>query len=66
MEWEEAEKQVKRVVQGKSGKDSVTVSVRAEKGAKVKRKGETADEIYQKEIGDREAKRLKKGMKRKG
>lgn len=40
--------------------------MRAEKGAKVKRKGETAEAIYQEEIGDREAKRLKKGMKKRG
>lgn len=66
MEWEEAEHQVKRAVQGKKEKEELTVSVRADKGAKMKRKGETAAEIYQKEIGNREAKRIKKGMKRKG
>lgn len=58
--WEEAEKQVKRA-QERGGKD-VTVSVKSSKADK-KRKGESAEEIYREEIGDKEAKRLKKGMK---
>ncbi len=44
--------------------EAVTVSVRSEKQDK-KRKGggdATAEKIYDEEIGDREAKRLKKGM----
>lgn len=58
--WEDAEKQIQRAVQAKGAKDGVTVSVRSVKG---KRKGgETAEEVYREEIGDREAKRLRKGM----
>ena len=40
----------------------MTVSVKSTKPANTKRKGETADDIYNEEIGDKEAKKLKKGM----
>lgn len=63
--WEDAEKQVQRAVKSKSGKEDVTVSVRASKPAgSGKRKGESAEQIYREEIGDKEAKRLKKGMRK--
>ncbi|KAM0799164.1 putative nucleolar ATPase Kre33 [Usnea florida] len=60
--WEEAEKKVQRA-QGKgAGKEEViTVSVKSEKK---RRKGESAEAVYREEIGDREAKRLKKGMRK--
>ncbi len=60
--WEEAEAQVKRA-QARGGAREVTVSVKSERKEK-KRKGETAEEVYREEIGDKEAKRLKKGMRK--
>lgn len=64
-EWDEAEEQVTKAVnKGKGGAGEVTVSVKTKKADKGKRKGESVEEVYQKEIGEREAKRLKKGMKR--
>ena len=60
--WDEAEKQIKRA-QAKDGDKGLTVSVKSSKSDK-KRKGESAEEIYREEIGDKEAKRLKKGMKK--
>ena len=60
--WEEAEAQVKRA-QARGGVREVTVSVKSERKEK-KRKGETAEEVYREEIGDKEAKRLKKGMRK--
>ncbi|MCJ1272686.1 killer toxin resistant protein [Puttea exsequens] len=60
--WEEAEKQVQRS-QAKGGMKDVTVSVKSSKSDK-KRKGESAEEVYKDEIGDKEAKRLKKGMRK--
>lgn len=42
-----------------------TVSVKSTKSSSAKRKGETAGEIYDEEIGNREAKKLKKGMSKK-
>ncbi|KAL8932428.1 MAG: hypothetical protein Q9211_006319 [Gyalolechia sp. 1 TL-2023] len=62
--WEEAEKQVQRAVKAKGGKEDVTVSVRASKPMSGKRKGESAEQVYAEEIGDKEAKRLKKGMRK--
>lgn len=69
VEWDDAEKKVQRAMvqpHGKSGADGVTVSVRSAKSTagagKGKRKGETAEQVYAEEIGDREAKRLRKGM----
>ena len=61
-DWDEAERSVQRAA--KSGTEDVTVSVKTKKKERKdgKRKGETAKEIYNEEIGDREAKRLKKGM----
>lgn len=51
---------------GKSGAEGVTVSIRSTKSTagvgKGKRKGDTAEQVYAEEIGDREAKRLRKGM----
>ncbi len=61
--WEEAEEQVKRAQARGSGAREVTVSVKSERKEK-KRKGETAEEVYREEIGDKEAKRLKKGMRK--
>ena len=61
--WEEAEKQVQRAMKHKSDKEGVTVSVRSSKPASGKRKGESAEQAYAEEIGNKEAKRLKKGMK---
>lgn len=60
--WEEAEKQVKRA-QARGGAKEVTVSVKSDRKEK-KRKGETAEDVYREEIGDKEAKRLKKGMRK--
>jgi len=60
--WEEAEKQVKRA-QAKGEPRDLTVSVKSSKSDK-KRKGESAEDVYREEIGDKEAKRLKKGMKK--
>ena len=60
--WEDAEKQVQRA-QARGGTKEVTVSVKADRKEK-KRKGETAEDVYREEIGDKEAKRLKKGMRR--
>ncbi|KAL8945931.1 MAG: hypothetical protein Q9222_007602, partial [Ikaeria aurantiellina] len=54
--WEEAEKQVQRAVKTKGDKADVTVSVRSSRAAPGKRKGETAEEIYAEEIGNKEAK----------
>ncbi len=64
--WEEAEKQVKKAHAkggGGGGGKEVTVSVKAEKRDK-KRKGESAEEVWKEEIGDKDAKRLKRGMAR--
>ena len=60
--WEEAEKLVQRA-HAKGGARNVTVSVKSSKPEK-KRKGESAEEVFKEEIGDNEAKRLKKGMKK--
>lgn len=61
--WEEAEKQVQRA-QARGWAKEVTVSVKGERKDGKKRKGETAEEVYREEIGDKEAKRLKKGMRK--
>lgn len=66
-EWEEAERLVQKRLKHGDGKEKdsegeVTVSVKSEKKRKGKSKGETAEEVYKAEIGDREAKRLKVGM----
>lgn len=65
-EWDEAEKQVAKVAKRKGGeKGEMTVSVKSNNGERKKRKGETtAEEVYKSEIGDREAKKLKRGMKK--
>ena len=66
-EWADAEKQVQRKFKSKSkGGDeaNVTVSVKNSTPADKKRKGETAEAVWKEEIGDKEAKRLKRGMKR--
>ena len=60
--WEAAEKQVKRA-QARGGAKEVTVSVKSDRKDR-KRKGETAEDVYREEIGDKEAKRLKKGMRK--
>ena len=61
--WEEAEKQVKRAQARGGTKEVTTVSVKSDRKDK-KRKGETAEDVYREEIGDKEAKRLKKGMRK--
>ncbi|KAL8865175.1 MAG: hypothetical protein Q9174_007031 [Haloplaca sp. 1 TL-2023] len=63
--WEEAEKQVQRAMKHKSSNSGVTVSVRSSKPLSAKRKGESAEQVYAEEIGNKEAKRLKKGMMKK-
>ena len=70
-DWADAEKQVQRTLSShpkpKSNdklEASVTVSVKSSKLASGKRKSETAEDIYREEIGDKEAKRLKKGMRK--
>ena len=60
--WDDAEKQVRRAHAKGSTKD-VTVSVRSS-NIEGKRKVDSAEDIYKEEIGDKEAKRLRKGMKR--
>lgn len=62
--WEDAEKQVQKAVKAKGGKEDVTVSVRSSKPVSGKRKGESAEQVYAEEIGNKEAKRLKKGVKK--
>ena len=63
--WQEAEKQVQRAQARGGAKEVTTVSVKAERKDGKKRKGlETAEEVYREEIGDKEAKRLKKGMRK--
>ena len=61
--WREAEEQVDRA--RVLGKDDVTISVKSVKGEKEKekkRKGGTVEEVYMEEIGNREEKRLRKGL----
>ena len=62
----EAEKQVQRLTtsKAKDGDKTVTVSVKSSKPGSSKRKGETIEEVYREEIGDKESKKLKKGMKK--
>ncbi|KAL8753569.1 MAG: hypothetical protein Q9184_005380, partial [Pyrenodesmia sp. 2 TL-2023] len=62
--WEDAEKQVQKAVKANGGNENMTVSVRSSKPASGKRKGESAEQVYAEEIGNKEAKRLKKGMKK--
>ena len=64
--WDEAEKQIKRAQAKGSDKDKeLTVSVKSSSSkSDRKRKGESAEEIYREEIGDKEAKRLKRGMRK--
>ena len=63
--WQEAEKQVQRAQARGGAKEVTTVSVKADRKDGKKRKGlETAEEVYREEIGDKEAKRLKKGMRK--
>ena len=71
--WADAEAQIQRHTKSKSSskfkgaetEHIPTVSVKSKKSMDGKRKGETAEQIYNEEIGDREAKRLKKGMSKK-
>ncbi|MCJ1284998.1 killer toxin resistant protein [Xylographa opegraphella] len=71
-DWADAEKQVHRTLtshtksKAKNGasEPEVTVSVKSSKPVSGKRKGETAEDVWKEEIGDKEAKRLKKGMKK--
>jgi len=42
----------------------VTVSVKSSKPASAKRKTETAEDVYKDEIGNNEAKKLKKAMRK--
>ena len=55
-DWAEAEQQVTRTLEKGKGKDAPTVSVKNSKMT-VKRKGETAEDIWQEEIGDRQEKK---------
>ena len=60
--WEEAEQQVKRAqAQGRDVAE-VTVSIKSSRPEKKRKGGTSAADVYQEEIGDREEKRLKKGM----
>ncbi|MCJ1478739.1 killer toxin resistant protein [Lambiella insularis] len=71
-DWSDAEKQVHRTLNSHAKSKSrigttepaVTVSVKSSKTGKSKRKGETAEDVWKEEIGEKEAKRLKKGMKK--
>ncbi|KAL9101080.1 MAG: hypothetical protein Q9163_003628 [Psora crenata] len=60
--WDAAENQVQRATR-RGRVDDITVSVKSSKPER-KRKGASAEEIYKEEIGDKETKRLKKGMKK--
>jgi N-acetyltransferase 10 len=69
-DWADAEKQVERTLTKKKNKangvdDNVTVSVRSANKTGSKRKGETAEQVYQEEIGSKEEKKLKKMKKSK-
>ncbi|KAI9734197.1 MAG: hypothetical protein M1834_002297, partial [Cirrosporium novae-zelandiae] len=59
--WEAAEKQVQK------GANSTMVSVKSSKPAAKRKFGETAAEIYEKEVGggksERKAKKMKKGKR---
>ena len=57
--WQDAEKQIRASV-NKGGSVPATVSVKSSKPAK-RKAGESAREIYEKEIGSKEKKRIKKG-----
>ncbi|KAL6715966.1 N-acetyltransferase 10 [Lecanora helva] len=59
--WEDAEKQVKRALGGGKGVGDVTVSVKAKEGKKRKGGEGEAERVWKEEIGDKEAKRLRKG-----
>jgi N-acetyltransferase 10 len=63
-DWEDAERQV-RIAAGKNG-DMPTVSVKTAKASSKRKVGETAAEIYEREIGSRElkSKKSKAGGKR--
>ncbi|SLM34233.1 nucleolar atpase kre33 [Lasallia pustulata] len=64
-DWGDAESQIKRAAAAQTkangGEGGLTVSVKASKVGK--RKGESAADVYAQEIGDREAKRMKKGAR---
>ena len=50
---------------GGDGGKSLTVSVKSTKSVSAqKRKGDTVAEVYAEEIGEKEAKRMKKGLRR--
>ena len=61
--WEEAERKVQRAA-GRGGRREEEVTTVSVKSEKKRRKGESAEEVYREEIGDREAKRLKRGMRK--
>lgn len=48
-------------MKNKGDKGEVTVSVRSSTG---KRKGESAEKVFAEEIGEKEAKRMRKGMRK--
>ncbi|KAL8998210.1 MAG: hypothetical protein Q9169_002695 [Polycauliona sp. 2 TL-2023] len=63
--WTDAEAQVQRALKTKGSEANVTVSVRSSKDKKRKKgekAGETAESVYAEEIGNKEAKRLRRGM----
>lgn len=64
--WTDAEAQIQRSLKSHSKhKDQVpTVSVKSSIPLGAKRKGETAEQVYNEEIGNREAKKLKQGMRK--
>ncbi|KAL8878230.1 MAG: hypothetical protein Q9192_008496 [Flavoplaca navasiana] len=63
--WTEAEAQIQRAL--KTGRKSdVTVSVRSSGEKRKKGDGSTAEKVYAEEIGDKAAKKLRRGMREKG
>jgi N-acetyltransferase 10 len=63
-DWADAEKQVQRTIAKKGKGAEVTVSVKAGK-APAKRKGETAEEIYEAEFGDKKERKKQRKDKSK-
>lgn len=58
--WEEAEKQVRASLSKKEGSNIPTVSVKSSKQPK-RKAGESAREIYEKEIASKDRKKIKRG-----
>ena len=70
--WEDAEAQVKRTTFKpdpsviRSNNHPLTVSVKTPQPLSSGKRKETAEDIYKEEIGNREAKRARKGMQKAG